>query len=319
MSEERKTRVCCLVWLEWPEKCFRVDTEALRLLKSLVGAKGRVQRVRSEAAFLKALPQATHVITWHFQAAWYERATRLQVVATPAAGRELVAQNAPRGVKVHFGGFHGAIMSESVVAFIFAWARGFFQVERCDEPTARAWPRSWLSDKCHLVAGTRAVVLGYGRVGRAIGEKLSTLGVAVTGIRRANLSELPRAARTADWLVLALPSDTGTDNLLNRALIARLPRRCVVINVGRGNAVDESALVAALRTKRLAGAYLDVFKDEPTALETTRAKGRDASVGILSLPRDTWPKTLVAMPHASAFSSDYLKRCFQELKDDGIF
>ena len=67
-----------LVWLEWPEKCFRVDAEALRYLRTAVPKGSRVLRTRSEAAFLKALPKATHAITWHFKADWFAKAPRLK-------------------------------------------------------------------------------------------------------------------------------------------------------------------------------------------------------------------------------------------------
>ena len=60
-------------------------------------------RVKSERAFLKALPSATHAVAWHFKKEWFARAAKLKVLATPAAGRELVAwRDAPKGVKVHF-------------------------------------------------------------------------------------------------------------------------------------------------------------------------------------------------------------------------
>jgi len=301
-----------LVWLEWPERCFRVDAEALRYLAGLVPKGGRVVRVRSEAEFLRKLPAATHAIVWHFRKEWFARSPRLKVLATPGAGRELVTLEAPLGVTVHFGHFHGAIMAETVVGFILAWARGFFRPElkKC------GWHRTALSDKCRTVAGTRAVIVGYGRVGRSIGDKLEALGVSVAGFGRKNLKDLPQAARTADWLVLALPSDTGTDDFLNAALLRKLPRKCVVVNVGRGNAVDEEALVAALVSGRLAGAYLDVFKGEPGPLQKIVKKGRAA--GILGTDSGMLPWNLVRTPHSSAFAVDYVRRAFQEMKDDGI-
>lgn len=300
-----------LVWLEWPEKCFRVDAPALRLLKALVPPGGRVVRARSEASFLRWLPQATHAVVWHFRKEWFARAPRLKLLATPGAGRELVSREAPPGVQVHFGHYHGEIMAESVVGFILAWARGFFRPE-LKKP---GWQRTALSDKLRTVAGTRAVIVGYGRVGLAIGAKLEALGVRVAGFGRKNLRDLPAAVRAADWLVLALPSDTGTDDFLDARLLRKLPRRCVVINVGRGNSVDEDALVAALASGRIAGAYLDVFKGEPGPLR--RIVAHRGHGGILGTGPGLLPWNLIRTPHASAFSADYLQRAFQELKDDG--
>lgn len=304
-----------LVWLEWPEKCFRAQTADMEHLKSLVSAGSEIVRVRSERAFLRELPKATHVISWDFKPEWFAAATRLKVIATPAAGREFVPEHGPDGVKIHFGHFHGPIIAESVAAFVLAWSRGFFAVERHDGE----WPRTWLSDKCSSVAGTKAVVVGYGHVGRAIGDKLESLGVEVVGVTRHGVfagsrrigKAVGRNARqfsSADWCILALPSTTGTDDWLDARLIARLPRRCVVVNVGRGNAVDEKALCAALKSRRIAGAYLDVRRHEPSAtvLETP---------GFVS-ELDSLPNCVV-MPHSSAFDACYLKMCFDELKKDG--
>ena len=322
-----------LVWLEWPEKCFRVDAEALRYLKTLVPKGSRVIRARSEASFVRSLPQATHAIVWDFKEEWFAKAPRLKVLATPAAGQELVPTAGPKGVKIHFGHYHGEIIAESVAGFVLAWAHGFFAIRQAPD-AERSWPRTWLSDKCTDVAGTKAVIVGYGHVGRAIGNKLRALGVEVVGVTRHGIyrhvegkeveirggggqrnSHVPLSTSylhlfsSADWCILALPSTTGTDDFLNAALLRKLPRTCVVINVGRGNAVDEKALCAALKARRLAGAYLDVRKHEPsnTVLE---APGYVPEL-------DGLPNCIV-MPHASAFSPNYVRRCFKELKDDGI-
>ena len=297
-----------LVYLAWPEECFRANAKDMAYLKGLVGSGVKTKRVESEAAFLKALACATHVVTWHFKREWYALAPRLEVLATPAAGRELVAwRAAPEGVKVHFGAFHGAIMAESVAAFCLAWARGFFR----KPPATGIWPRDWLGGLCYTLDGTRAVIAGYGKVGRAIGEKLALLGVEIQGFSRANLRDLPKAARFADWFILALPSDTGTDDFLDAKLIRKLPRRCVVVNVGRGNAIDEDALYAALKEGRIAAAYLDVFKNEPTVLNP-----KAASAGLWS--RNTGPSPLVPMPHSSAFAPQYVRLAFKELADAGL-
>lgn len=311
-----------LVWLEWPEKCFRVDAEALRYLTSVVPKGGRVIRVRSETAFLKALPRATHAIVWEFKPEWFGKAPRLKMLATPAAGRELVPTEGPKGVRIHFGHYHGRIIAESVLGFMLCWAKGFFAVGRAPRG-CRTWPRTWLSDKCFDVAGTKAVIVGYGHVGRAIGAKLESLGVKVYGITRhgtflggrtVKQSDNRTILREADWLILALPSTTGTDNYLDAKLIRSLPRRCVVINVGRGNSVDERALVAALRSGRLAGAYLDVCRREHSEIWS---KSKDARrTGVIDPARRNVP-TLVLMPHSAAFSPAYIVRSFEELKDDG--
>lgn len=307
-----------LIRLEWPEKCFRADAEALRYFRTLVPRGSRIIRARSEGEFLKALPKATHAVVWDFKQEWFQLAPSLRLLATPAAGREFLPTSGPEGVKIHFGSFHGAIMAETVLAFVLAWSHGFFF--KCP-----LWPRSNLAGRCIDVAGTRALVAGYGKVGRAIGDKLAAFGVEVYGVTRHGIfspdggksaftpKRLASLAAKADWLVMALPGDTGTDDFLDAELISKLPSRCVVVNVGRGNSVDERALLKALKEKRLAGAYLDVFKNEPTVLNA----GRRRAPGVLAEGKNL-PGNLIRMPHASAFSPSYIKMCFKELKDEGL-
>ena len=292
-----------LLWLNWPISAFRLNARSLAVFKECVGARADITVVRSERAFLKALPSATHAIVWEFKKEWFARARSLRVLATPAAGRELLPTDAemPPGVVRVNGAFHGAIMSETVVACLFAHARGLCRAYDWQRAGV-LWPRSELSPFCSLVAGTKAVILGYGKVGRAIGAKLEALGVSVAGIHRSNFAHLKPALRTADWLIMALPSDTGTDNLVDASVLRAMKRSAVLVNVGRGNAVDEDALAKALRARRIAAAYLDVFKSEPLTA---------ASPLAADIPG------LVRIPHGSAFAPEYLPLFFRELLKGG--
>lgn len=288
-----------LIWLEWPEKCFRTSPEALAVLRGLVPKGSRIVRARTETGFLRELPKATHVVAWNFKKAWFAKAPSLRLLATPAAGRELVPIEGPEGVKIHFGGFHGAAMAESVLAMMLAWCRGVVWSER-----AGRWPKLKLAERCYRLAGTKAVILGYGKIGRIIGDRLSSLGVEVRGVRRGNAAELKIFAKTADWLICVLPSDTGTTDIVDARLIKILPRRCVVVNVGRGNAIDESALAEALKAGRISAALLDVWKTEPLPADSP-------------LGRDDVPN-VVRMPHSAAFYAGYVADAFRELAAEGL-
>jgi phosphoglycerate dehydrogenase-like enzyme len=74
---------------------------------------------------------------------------------------------------------------------------------------------------------------------------------------------LPDLLPVADWLVLTCPLTDETRGLIDGAALACLPTTACVINVARGQIIDEPALIAALEDGRLAGAYLDVFASEP--------------------------------------------------------
>ena len=297
----------CLIWLNWPERPFRLSAADLKLFTTLFPGV-EACAVRSERAFLKALPSATHVLCWEFRTAWFARAPRLRVLATPGAGRELLPteDELPPGVRKFHGAFHGAIMSETVIAYMLAWCRGLYPAYDWQRAggDANLWRRVALGERCFTLAGTKAVILGYGRIGHILGAKLKALGVDFTGLRRRNAAALPAAVAKADWLICVLPSDTGTDDIVGADVLRRMKRSAVLINVGRGNAVDEAALAEALRRRRIAAAFLDVFKKEPLTA---------ASPLAADLPG------LFRFPHASAFSPDYLARFLRELAARGAF
>lgn len=126
------------------------------------------------------------------------------------------------------------------------------------------------------LSGSRITVLGTGDIGTAFARRAKALGAAhITGVRRtirpadpafddvtdfAGLNDvLPRT----DILVSALPHTQETAGVLSRERINRLPAHAILINVGRGTAVDQQALMDALNENRLAGAALDVMVPEP--------------------------------------------------------
>lgn len=293
-----------LLWLDWPYEAFRLNRRSLELYRSLAG-NDEVKAVKSEKAFLKELPKATTVVTWQFKKEWFSLAAKLRVLATPAAGRELIPGDAdmPKGVVKLHGSFHGQIMSETVIACVFAHARGLFAAKKFQDENV-LWPRAEMSPFCSRVAGTCAVILGYGKIGRATGEKLESLGVNVVGVTRKNIDDLPKYLKSADWLIVALPSDTGTDDIIDAKMLAKLPRHAVIINVGRGNCVNEEALAESLSKRKIAAAFLDVFKDEPLSEKSP------LSCDIPGLFR---------MPHVSAFAPEYIPLFFEEMSVKGFF
>ena len=124
------------------------------------------------------------------------------------------------------------------------------------------------------------VIVGVGAIGNEIARLARALGLRVIGVRRSprhagdHVDELvtpdalSKVATRADWLVLACPLTAATRGMIDAAVLAALPRGARVINVARGQIIDEAALIAALRDKRLGGAYLDVFEHEPLPVDS---------------------------------------------------
>lgn len=125
------------------------------------------------------------------------------------------------------------------------------------------------------IHGIRAVMLGTGQIGRCIAERLKALGAdQVIGVSRSGravegfdrvlpISELDAILPQTELLIMAVPGTNETQHILSRERIALLPESALVINVGRGTAVDQDALMEALNAGRIAGAALDVVDPEP--------------------------------------------------------
>ncbi|RKP31342.1 NAD(P)-binding protein [Metschnikowia bicuspidata] len=131
---------------------------------------------------------------------------------------------------------------------------------------------------CSSPKGHHVVIVGFGKVGRTIGERLSLIGMHIHYVKRSPLSEsdacalgyqaqyhasIEDAAAIADLVVVACPSSPETYRLLNRDTFNRFAKPVRVINVGRGLVIDEQALVDALKEGKVVFAGLDVFENEP--------------------------------------------------------
>lgn len=124
----------------------------------------------------------------------------------------------------------------------------------------------------------RALVLGFGRIGRCIGVALKAIGMDVTGIVRSaredpefplvTVAALPALLASVRLLVLAAPSTPATRRLLDGPLLAKGSDRLLLINVGRGDLVDLEALRQALDRGTVGRAVLDVFPEEPLAADS---------------------------------------------------
>lgn len=130
------------------------------------------------------------------------------------------------------------------------------------------------------LSGKHVLILGCGAVGQACAGRFAAMGCTVTGIARTarsipgyaavhTLADLPTLLPSADVVILALPATPGTKQLFNAETFERMKPTSILVNIARGELVDESALSAALNNKHLAGAVLDVFAEEPHPSDST--------------------------------------------------
>ncbi len=171
-----------------------------------------------------------------------------------------------RGVILTNGaGINAVAVAEYAVLGMLAAAKRFDTVVRAADR------QEWLKDAPGKVEldGTRALVIGYGTIGRLIGDRLAAFGVEVTGVTRSGRDGtlMPDAWATRlgeyDWVVLAAPSIDATRAMIGTTELAAMRHDAWLINIARGDMVDQDALVAALRSGAIAGAFLDPTDPEP--------------------------------------------------------
>ena len=178
-----------------------------------------------------------------------------------------------RGVRVTTSaGSTAQPIAQTAIMGLLALARGFPRWLVAQR--GRQWnpERKLLPPDLHTQT---AVVVGLGRIGAEIARLARALGLKVIGIRRSPRraddpvdelhppAALPGLLSRCDWLIIACPLTPETRGLVDAQSIAALPKGARVINIARGEIVDEPALIEALKSGHLAGAYLDVFAIEP--------------------------------------------------------
>ncbi|QIE23730.1 (S)-sulfolactate dehydrogenase [Caballeronia sp. SBC1] len=170
-------------------------------------------------------------------------------------------------------GANAQAVAEYVIAATLMLLRGVYL--RSADVAAGEWPRQVLSNG-REAAGSVLAVIGFGGIGQLVARLARGLGITVVGYDPQQPADAPcwhetgarcmaldEALAAADAVTLHVPLTDATRNLLDTTRIGLLKPGAIVINTARGGTIDESALAAALQEKRLAGAALDVFADEP--------------------------------------------------------
>ena len=182
----------------------------------------------------------------------------------PSLRRDYVLTNA-RGV-------FGDLMSEFVFGYLLAHERRIFQ--RAEAQKNKVWDKSLTGSLKNKTIG----LLGVGSIGAEVARTAKFFGMTVRGYTRGSETseqvdkyfhgeELLEFAHGLDYLVSILPNTNETRKIVDSIVLNALPSHALFMNVGRGSAVDESALLTALRENKIAGAVLDVFEEEPLPKE----------------------------------------------------
>jgi phosphoglycerate dehydrogenase-like enzyme len=179
------------------------------------------------------------------------------------------------GIQVeNAGGVYSVPVAESVILMILQLYKKSKTFSK--QQSSHEWIKHY--DLLEL-SGKTAVIIGFGSIGREVAKRLKAFDVTVIGIDLTVIDKmyadelytydrLDQMLHRADILILTLPLTSKTHNMINRERLSKLKSSCILVNVSRGAIIDEDALIDALQKKRLYGAALDVYKEEPLSSES---------------------------------------------------
>ncbi len=175
-------------------------------------------------------------------------------------------------------GTNGEPVGQTAFCGLLMLARGFPRWIAAQRE--RRWDPARGQESPRDLRGQTVIVVGLGTIGATVARLCQALEMKVIGLRRSpqrdddpvdemhTLDKLPQLLPHCDWLVLACPYTKETHQLVNAKTLALMPRHAYLVNVARGAVTDEAALITALKSKQIAGAYLDVFEKEPLPAES---------------------------------------------------
>ena len=244
-----------------------------------------IEAIEADAAFRyasdfdslrEALPGAEVILGWNFRADdiahAFEHADRLRWIQWGGAGVDAALFPALVESDVTLTNVRGVFdqpMAEYTLGMILGFAKDF------RGSYTRQRERKWSYRLNERIAGTKALVVGAGSIGRAIARTLRAAGIEVEGVGRTARNgdpdfgrvhgneDLNRVLASADWVVLIAPLTEQTRGMFDASRFAAMKPTARFFNLGRGALVDEPAMIEALESGVIAGAGLDVFTEEP--------------------------------------------------------
>lgn len=171
-------------------------------------------------------------------------------------------------------GVHAFPIAETIFALMLGWTRHIHTYTR--QQQEKKWHHAGLKLELH---GKKLALLGAGAIGKETAKIAKAFGMEVAGFRRSGeqeqyfdqmykLDQLHDILPEADYVVITLPLTKETNNLFIKETFNKMKSESFLVNIGRGEIIDEEAMIHALKDGKIAGAGLDVFATEPLPEES---------------------------------------------------
>lgn len=249
---------------------------------------------------------------------------QLKLVQSPLTGVDLISFDAVAdNVTICNVAGHENAVAEYVAMTVLASSRRLRDADRTLRD--RNWELSSRTSgpKTREVAGTSAGILGYGHIGRKVAEVLGKLGMHVSvcsrsagsgdqggnGVAVHPWAEFDTVLRNSDYVIVACALSDSTQDLIDAEALSKMKSDAVLINVARGECVDDKALYDACASRRIGGAVLDVWYTYPSAQDLQPAPSR--------FPFETLDNVILT-PHVAAWTEETIERRCRAIADNLI-
>ena len=265
----------------------------------------------------EAAADADILVTNHWHAE-YPPAPKAKLVQSVATGIELIDLAAlPRGVAICNAFGHETAIAEYVLMTMLVWSHRFREIEG-DFRSRSSWRPSWVQSGAPHgeILGHTVGIVGLGRVGREVARRAVAFGCRVLAANRSErpaesgvervypLTELDDMLPACDFVILCTALGPETDGLIDARRLALMKPSAFLVNIARGQIVDEDAVYAALRDHQIGGAALDVWWQYPDAAEPERRPSRH--------PFHELPNVIMT-PHCSGWTGGMVARRWAEV------
>jgi D-2-hydroxyacid dehydrogenase (NADP+) len=268
----------------------------------------RIHAATNEEEAGDFISEASIILTFKISDGLLKRASNLLWIQALATGVDALVRLPSLKKEVLLTstrGIHGPQMSEMAVLLMLALNRKFPEIIRNQgKGVWKSWPAELLDRR-------KVGILGLGVTGEAIARKCKTFGMVVYGVRRSRKKpdcvdhlygpeDLIKVAQEVDFLIIAAPSTPQTHKMVGAEVFSSMKRSAFLINLARGEIVDEEALISALESGKIAGAALDVFCQEPLPQE-----------------HPFWRmKNLIITPHMGGTSTIYVEQALSIFEEN---
>ncbi|MFW9788048.1 MAG: 2-hydroxyacid dehydrogenase [Candidatus Thorarchaeota archaeon] len=292
--------------------------ELVKIFKSIIGEQAEVvQSERSVESMLEMGGDAEIVASVIVPGEFIQKSSNLRMIQTFGAGIDRVDLDAVKergNIILCNNHVNSAEVAEFAISLLLAVAKNLIPSDR--ELRSGNWVHRWGGPVPNLeIRNKNVLIIGFGHIGVDIAKRLKSFDVTITAATRSGTSsnaglvdhvvsigEVKQSVEQSDFVILSLPLTDESAGLVDKEFLSWMKPTSILVNISRGQIIDEQALYKALKEKRIRGAGIDVWWRYPSQWRGTAIPPSDVPFHELD--------NIVVSPHRAAYSAEIERELF---------